>query len=215
MTTDSYWNLTIQVQSVNTSTSLPYVGYQIKEDYIYNGSVVSTYTERNLTTIFDPFDSETYLGNLGFPAFVFTDVTNGSKTFGFNVPTTSLPSWTSINNSVPQNITVAVVRTPAAIYVSLRDTVLNASFMVAAVTYNPATGIMEKSSMYTVLGGVYKDFFYTLLSSTKSGPSASSAPGTPYLWYIAVGVTATAVAVIGISRRPSRRQRKVDRMRKK
>lgn len=212
VTTDSYWNLTIDIQSVNTSSSLPDIGYHITEDSISDGSVVGTYTESNLTTVFDPFDSGTYLGNLGFPAFIFTDVQNGSKNFGFNVPTTSLPSWATSNSTeTPQNITVAVVRTPASIYVSLRDVLANSSypFMIAGVTYSAATGVMNSSAMYTILSGVYKNFFYTLLSFGRY-----TAPNYTYVWYVALGAAAAAVVVVGVVRRPSRRQRKVDKLRK-
>ncbi len=212
-TTDLYWNLTIDIQSVNATASLPDIGYQIIEDSISQGSVVGAYTETNLTTVFDPFDSGTYLGNLGFPAFIFTDVSNGTKNFGFNVPTTSLPSWATSNSSeTPQNVTVAVVRTPASIYVSLRDAILNSSspFMIAAVTYSAANGVMESSKMYTILSGVYKNFFYTLLSSGQYTAPANY----EYLWYAAL-VGVAALVVVAVIRRPSRRQRKIDKMRKK
>jgi len=212
VTTDTYWNLTIDIQSVSTNSSLPDLGYHITEDSISDGTVVGTYSESNLTTLFDPFDIGTYLGNLGFPAFIFTDVQNGTKNFGYNVPTTSLPPWATSNSTeVPQNITVAVVRTPASIYVSLRDVLLKSSspFMIAAVTYSATTGVMESSAMYTLLSGVYKNFFYTLLSFGQH-----SAHNYTYLWYVALGAVAAVVVVVGVIRRPSQRQKKVDKMRK-
>ena len=211
-TTDSYWNITIDIQSVITNSSLPDIGYHIKEDAIRNGNIINTYTENNLTTIFDPFDTGTYLGNLGFPAFIFTDVSNGTKNLGFNVKTNSLPPWATSNSTeVPQNVTVAVQRTPSSIDVALTDKLLKSSspWMEAAVTYNPVTGVMQSSRMYTVLGGVYKDFFYSLL-----GFGQFSTPNYAYLWYGALGAVAVAVVVIGLSRRPSRREKKITKMRR-
>ena len=172
ITTNLYWNLTIQVRSVDVNATPPDIGYQIREDALSNGSVASTYIEDNLTTVFDPFDTGTYIGNLGFPAFIFTDVQNETKNFGYNVPTTNLPPWaTPADRQVPQNVTVTVVRSEKSIYVSLKDDLLNSTypFMIAGITFNSVTGVMESSKMFTILSGVYKSFFYTLLSFVQ-GP---------------------------------------------
>jgi hypothetical protein len=213
VTTDLYWNLTINVQSVNQSSRLPDIGYQIEEDSIHQGKVANTYSENNLTTVFDPFDTGTYLGNLGFPAFMFTDVVAGIRSFGFNVPTNSLPPWATTNSTeLPQNVTVSVKKSPSLIYVGLRDDLLNgtATFMTAGLTYNSTTGVMISSAMYTVLSGVYKNFFYTLLSFGR----VSSFNYTYVVLAAGVGVVIVAAA-FSFVKRPSRKQRKIDRMRRK
>jgi len=214
ITSNLYWNLTIQVQSVDASANPPDVGYQIREDALTNGSITDTYTETNLTTVFDPFNTTTYTGNLGFPAFVFTNVQNETKNFGYNVPTTNLPPWaTPADREVPQNITVTVVRSQKSIYVSLRDDLLNATnpFMIVGMTFDAATGVMQSSKMFTVLSGVYKSFYYTLLSFVQG---AQPIPVYFYLLPLAVAVVAV-VAAVEIRRRPSHRKRAVQKMRKK
>ncbi len=212
VTTDLYWNLTIAVESVNMSSSLPFIQYNILVQALDNGAVVQSTSERNQTTIFDPFDGGTYLGNLGFPAFIFTDVPNQTKTFGFSYPTSNSPPWAGANETQqPSNVTVSVERTQNQIKVYLTDTIVGFSvpFMKAAMVFDGSTGIMQHLYIYTALADNYKNFFYDLESYSKPFVIPWA-----YIWY-AVAAAVVAIVVVSLIRRPNRRQRKVDRLRKR
>ncbi|MBI3858861.1 MAG: hypothetical protein HY296_01265 [Thaumarchaeota archaeon] len=208
------FNVTVGVLAVNTTGALAAIHFINRQEPIIGG-VVNTSASTvasNLTYVYDPFNNETYLGKLGFPAFAYTDLQNGTRSFQLTVPVESPPDFVEANASTPhQTIAVSVTRTTSLITVSLNDTLAEgASPAVTAVQkYDPATGVLQSMRLHFRLLDVSRWFLYTLLSFSP-GPPASP------LWWIPYAIVATAGGAIAIwVALPYRKGKKADRMRER
>lgn len=212
VTSTTLLNLTINILYVNATAPVGYVEYTMKEDLIVNGAINTTSTSNNFTAIFNPFVNTTYLGNLGFPAFAYVNVPNGTKNFPLTVSVAAPPPWASANAATPaQNMTATVVRTSKAIDVSFADVLSPgaAPFARAAMTFDPVSGVLTSLSMNTYIAGATKDFHYSLLSFRLI-----TSPDYSLVAYIALGIVVVLV-VAAVVTRPSRSKRKVNKMREK
>ncbi|MGD0476592.1 MAG: hypothetical protein ABSB29_00305 [Nitrososphaerales archaeon] len=206
LTSDRWHNETITFTAVNLTAPLGYVGYTDKLDLLNGSTVVKSTVYTNITTIFDPYDNNSYLGILGFYPVAYTNLQSGNK----HLQVTSVVNGTE---GPPQNVTVSVIRTTASI--SVNFTVIpwaHATPMHSVMVFDSKTGVLERGDLYTNLFGVGKYFHYRLLSYTH--PPEPGPPTTPYLALLALGVVIALVAVAIATRKP-RSERKAAKMREK
>jgi hypothetical protein len=212
VTSTTLFNDTINVLYVNTTAPIGYVEYTLRQDLIVNGAINATATLNNFTAIFNPFVNSTYLGNLGFSAFTYVNLPNGTKNFPLTVSVAAPPPWARANATTPaQNMTASVVRTSKAIDVSYADVLSPgaAPFAEAAMTFDPVSGVLTRLAVNTYIAGATKDFRYTLLSFRLI-----TSPNYSLVGYIALGIVIVVVAAAVVSR-PSRSKRKINKMREK
>lgn len=205
ITRDVYLNETISVTSVNLTAPIGYFEYTGEIANVTGGTVSSTLPLKNSTTIFDPYDNDSYLGVLGFFPIIYTNVENGSTSFQIS------PIVNGTEQSA-ENVTVSVIRTAASIGVNFTVKPLYETPWRSVNVFNATTGVLEKGDVYTNFFQVEKYFHYTLLNysvAPKPGPSY-----TPYLELLAL-VAIIALVAVTILRRKSRSERKAARMREK
>jgi hypothetical protein len=208
---------TVNILSVNQSAPHGEVGYTVSisefNNTVETNSSVTAPSPENFTTVFNPYDNFSYLGNIGFWPFTYTDLKNGSVT--------NLPVHTSVTNVPYENVTgtvnsvqhfnVTVTRSAGLIDVNLRQVAFAGSHATYYVTqFNATTGVLKYSKEITnLIGDIEKIFTYTLVSYNL--------PTSLNLWflpYLAVAVVAV-LAVLYVTRRKPAREKKAARMRER
>lgn len=207
-TTSQFNQFSILVTSVDTTKPLGEVGYT-ESILILNGSSVTTGSPvSNVTTILDPYDNNTYLGNIGFYPFVYTDVAAGSA-YNLNI---SLPVVATAGTTLygVQHLNATVAREKDSIGVNF--TVLAGKNIPPSYTvmkFDASSGVLISGETFTHLFGIEKNFSYALVSYSHVQPSDLS------IFLYAIPVVVAVIAVVLFLSRPSRRQRKKARMREK
>jgi len=204
ITQDVYMNETIQITSLNLTAPSGYFSYTGEIANVTGGTVSSSLLLRNTTTIFDPYDNNSYLGVLGFFPVIYTNVKTGNDSFQI------APTVNGTKQSA-ENVTVSVIRTAATIGVNFTVKPFYETPWRSVNVFNATSGVLEKGAVYTNFFQVEKYFYYTLLSYSVAKPGPSY---TPYLELLALGVIAVLVAVT-VLRRRSRSEKKATRMREK
>jgi len=213
-TTDQHNRLTLNILSVEPQAPLGEVVYTETITLLNNTAVSGSQPAENVTTIFDPYNNDTYLGNIGFYPFTYTDLkighVNDLKVF---VNVTGVGTTKGYLNTT-QTINASVYRTPSLIDVNF--TLLAAPNIPPSLTvleFNSTTGLLTQGETFTHFFGVEKDFIYHLRSLVIAPP-----PRSGYSGYVIIGVVVAVVAVIAVVayvRRPSPRERKAERIRKR
>jgi hypothetical protein len=213
-TTDQHNRLTLDILSVEPQAPLGEVVYTETITLLNNTAVSGSQPAENVTTIFDPYNNDTYLGNIGFYPFTYTDLAAGSvkglKLFVNVTGTGTSPGYVSST----QTINASVYRTPNLIDVNF--TILAAPHLpisLTALEFNSTTGLLMRGVTYTHFFGIEKDFIYDLVGYAIAPPVR---PG--YSDYLILGIVVAAVAVVALVayvKRPSPRERKAERIRKR
>lgn len=206
---------TVNILSVNQSAGD--VGYTVSisefNSTTETNSSLTAPSPENLTTIFNPFDNYSYLGNIGFWPFTYTDLKAGNATnLELDVTITGVPVANgSIAVHSRQHVNATVARSPGLIDVNLTILAFAGSHpSTDALRFNSTTGVMEYSREDTDLfADIQKVFTYTLVSYTKPAPLN--------LWFVPVLAVAVIaiIAVLTVVRRKSPRERKGARMRER
>ena len=209
LTSTQSFNETVNIATVNTTTAEGEVGYVLKIDAITNQTHTTTSVLlSNFTTIFDPYNNNTYQGRLGFPAFIYTDVQNGSTSFTFNYIIKGSPPG---NGTIPpQNFHVNVTKNSHFIQVDFNERPFPTSFLWnATMKFDAQSGVLQNFEFATYLFGEYTIFYYTLTSYTHNPGLNLTLLGVAV---VGLGVAAVAAAILT---RPSRSKKKEEKMRKK
>ncbi|MGP8057047.1 MAG: hypothetical protein ACLP9K_05565 [Nitrososphaerales archaeon] len=204
ITQDVYMNETIQITSLNLTAPAGYFAYTGEIANVTGGTVSSSKLLSNTSTIFDPYDNNSYLGLLGFFPVIYTNVLSGNDSFQI------APTINGTKQSA-ENVTVWVIRTPTTIGVNFTVKPFYETPWRSVNVFNATSGVLEKGAVYTNFFQVEKYFYYTLLSYAVAKPGPSY---TPYLELLALGVIAVLVAVTFL-RRKSGSERKTARIREK
>lgn len=183
--------------------------------YATTGTTETIAPAVNITTIFNPYNNDTYLGNIGFDPFTYTDIWNGTvKNLHLSAHASGL-GYTSIIVA-PQLVSASVLRTPESIDITFNQVAYeqpkNATFHTAMV-FSPTTGMLLTGVTRGVLYGYTKVFTYRLLSFSTPPASYSY-----LLWDALLAIMAAivvAVAAHEVSARGTRHERKAARMKKK
>ena len=203
------YQFTLGIDSVNATQGV--VEYSITVSEANNTLVATQTAATNFTTIFNPYDNESYLGHIGFYPFIYTDVQPGTKPdLRITLPLNGVPG---INGSVSGGtrlINATVMKTPEAINVNF--TIFNIPHtnpILTILTYNATTGLLYswKEDVYTL--GIEKIFSYQLLSFSQP-----SRPNLIIFLYAGLAVVAFII-VYSVATRGNRQERKVSRIRKK
>lgn len=208
---------TVDIFSVNVSAPHGEVGYAETVQEFNSTTVTSSSLFENFTTIFDPYDNFSYMGNIGFYPFTYADLPNGSvHNLGVNITVTNVPygNGTATLSSV-QYVNATVARSPGSIDVNL-TTVASPGEMpsVWVMRFNSTTGVLKYAKTTTNLeSDIEKIFTYALVSYSHASPPPPSSPSL--LPYLALVVVAVVAAVLVVARRKSPRERKVERMRER
>ncbi len=206
----------VLVTSVNVTGSLGQFGYT--ESLLeFNTTVLQSGTSAdNFTTFFNPYDNQSYTGNIGFWPVIYTDVKSGTI------------KDLELSETYTQNTTSGVATYVADEYVNatiwrsdgLID--LNMSLKVPSgsstplpavqfrIQYNGTTGVMQSYAEYAnIYGSVEKILSYNLV-----GFSETKLPSYNWVGYV---VLAAAIAVVAyaVVTRKSGREKKVARLREK
>jgi len=207
---------TVYINSVNaTAEGGGVVGYSETIQEFNNTAVTNSTAYENFTTIFNPYDNTTYLGNIGFYPFTYTDLKAGSaNNIGINVTTSDIPVGNGSESiSTIQRVNVTVARNPNLIDVNLTtigSTGEHPSFWT--MQFNTTTGILEYGrttvNLISDIEGIYT---YHLLGYIHKSPPAYQ----KYIPYIIVVAVVAIVAAAALAGRRSERQTKVKRMREK
>jgi len=201
----------VNVLSINLSAPLGEVGYSETVTEFNNTQVSTPSAVQNFTTIFDPYNNDTYIGNIGFYPFTYTDIRPGS-THGLNISLTITGSPAG-NILGMQTVNASVTRSPSAIGINFTIQTSGAAPPSQNVmTFDATTGVLEHGVTYTHFFNVEKDFTYSLVSYAKGNPSSQDL--IPY-FLIGVAAVVVACAIIYVARRPSRRERRAQRLKDK
>jgi hypothetical protein len=211
-TQDQHNEFTLKILSVAPQAALGEIGYTETVTLLNDSSLTTTQAAQNITTIFDPYNNDTYLGNIGFYPFTYTDLAAGSV----NDLKVSLTVTSSSSGplSGTQSVNATVMRNPTAIAINF--TILSAPGVpksLSVLDYNASTGLLTHAVTFTHFFGVEKDFIYNLVSYVSAKPSGPDYP--PYLIPTIVVAVIAVVAVVAILTRPSPRQRKAEKIRRK
>ena len=201
---------TLLVLAVGNSTIPGQVAYNLTITNV-NGTESVRPTTTNYSTIFDPLENTSYIGNAFFP-FTYTDLHNGSV---IDMPV-RVPINLTIPGSSPVLVNASVVRTPSITYVGV-VVPLGLNITTPAewyMKYNTTTGVLENSTVHISEFGTTRDFYYTLLSY-KAAPPGRTASSLLVPTVAAVVVVVAALAVFALARRPSKRERETLRMKEK
>jgi len=211
-TQDQHNEFTLKILSVEPQATLGEVTYTETVTLLNDSSMTTTQAVENVTTIFDPYNNDTYLGNIGFNPFVYTDLSSGTAD-GLRVSFT-VTGTPSGSLSGTQTVNATVARSPGEIDVNY--TLFSAPDVPpsqAVLVYNSTTGLLTHGVTYTHFFEIEKDFIYNLVSYA---PATSGTSGYPAYIVPLIAVAAVVViAVVAIVRRPSARERRAERLRHK
>ena len=207
---------TVFINSINTTAKGGgVVGYSETIQEFNNSAVTNSTAYENFTTIFDPYDNSSYLGNIGFYPFTYTDLTAGSVgNLGINVTTSGIPVGNGSESvSSIQRVNVTVARGPGLIYVNLTTIGYTGEHPSQwAMQFNSTTGVLEYGkttvNLISDIEGIYT---YHLLSYIHQSPPAYQA----YIPYIIVGAIVVVIVVSALAGRKSERQKKTAHFREK
>ena len=206
---------TVNILSVNASAPQGEVGYTQSITEFNNTAVTvtnSSYYSENYTTIFNPYDNLTYMGNIGFWPFTYTDLAVGSvKDLNLSYTIVNIPvSSGSSTFTVVQHINGTVTKSPSSIDVNM-TLVAYAGSHPSSITlsFSSATGVLEYCRITTnLISEIEKIFTYHLLSFT-------SPKGLGYIPYLAIAAVVAVVVIVAVVRRQSPREKKAARMRER
>jgi len=197
-----YNQLTISVLWTNSSRPLGEAAYSEVITELNGTSVSSPSAIENTTTIFDPYNNDTYLGNIGFYPFVYTDLRAGSP---HNLPVSlTVGNTPSGDLTGTQEVNATVARDSGTI--SVNFTIFSSASTPPSQTsmrYNATTGVLMEGTTYTHFFGVEKNFVYTLISSGYS-PSGILNPDVQIL--VVAGLI-VVIALVGVWRVTSSREK--------
>ena len=216
VTSVSMNQFTVVITSINASAPHGEVGYTetIQE---FNNTVQTTSSlYQNFTTVFDPYDNDTYLGNIGFYPFTYADLPDGSaNNLGINVTLTDVPIGNGSVVSSVQRINATVARSAGSIDVNL--TTIGYTGEEPShwdMRFNSTTGILEYGrTTVNVISDIEGIYTYNLVSYTHH--SSQNLSFLPYLAIAVVVVIAVVLVAQAVVGRKSPREKKEERMRKR
>ncbi len=211
---------TITILAVNPNATIGEIGYSSAITELNGTSQTTPTSAKNFTTIFDPYDNMTYIGNIGFWPVIYTDVRTGSVR---NLEVNESYYYPSVNGSVSystaQYVNATVSKGAGLISVNMTllpsqenmsSSVNSTQPVVFRMKYNATTGVLQDYSEYAnIVTIIEKIFTYHLVSFTRPAKF-----DWWFLPYVAVGVVAAIVVVEVLRRKPSSERRK-DRVREK
>ena len=200
----------MQIIKVDNSTEPATVTYNLTITAINGTTLKYPITTINRTTIFDPFDNRTYVGN-AFCPFIYTDLPNGSRT---NIAV-AIPSNSSQFTSPPMYVNSSVVATHNVVYVGVVLPLIANSTALSHwyLKYNATDGVLENSTIIDSQGGYTTEFEYVLTNYFHS-PPAPPLNLVP-IAIASIVVVAGLIAAVALMRRPSRKQKKTERLRRR
>jgi hypothetical protein len=133
-----------------------------------NGTYASTPSAiENTTAVFDPYNNETYLGNIGFYPFTYTDLGAGSaEDLPVSLTITGTPEG-DVTGAQQVNATVA----RASGVIDVNFTIFTSAGTPPSLTvmrYNATNGVLIQGTTYTNFFSTEKNFIYELVSSTRA-----------------------------------------------
>ncbi len=177
-----------------------------------NGTQVSAPTAaQNTTTILDPYDNDTYLGNIGFYPFTYTDLKPGSANdLSVSLAVAGTPSGTLTG---VQEVNATVGRESGLISVNFTIFATGSEPPSQTVLlYNDTTGVLTQGITYTHFFNVEKNFIYKLVSFGHA-PTGIFNPNVQILIVAAVIVVAAVATVWRVT--SAREKGKFSKARKK
>ncbi len=218
VTTISMNQFTIGITSINSSAPHGEVGYTETIQEFNNSVVTSSSLYVNFTTVFDPYDNLSYLGNIGFYPFTYVDLQAGSvKNLGVNVTVTDVPIENgSVSVSSVQRVNATVAKSSGLIDVNL--TTIGYTGETPShwdMRFNATTGVLEYGrTTVNVISDIEGIYTYHLLSYTHHS-SSQDLSFLPYLVVAAIVVVVAAAVVQAVRGRKSPRQKTEARMRER
>ncbi len=183
----------IDILSVATSSVPGVIGYTLSYESYQNATVTQTAVTGgvNSTFIFDPYDNQTYLGELGFYPFIYTDVASGSmKGLVVHQSITQGPSGTISGRN---QINVTVTRPNSFIDVNFTaKSGTSTSPSTTFLRFNATSGVLVYGITKVNLLSLERDFIFQL-DAYVQGP----APSIPVLAYVILG-SFVAVVVLAL-----------------
>ena len=203
---------TVAIDYVNASAPLGDVIYTEAVNTVNATTETTLAPVTNETAIFDPYDNYTYLGNIGFYPFTYTNLLPGSASLSLKLFVSGVPGYSGRAPGGTVHINATVARTPGSIDINYTFPIPNGLPVTSAMVFNATTGLLEKGVWNETFSGETKIFTYTLVS--LSHPKAANPADLTFLWYVAL---AFIVVIVGyeVATRGTRRERKAARMRKK
>ena len=158
---------TLGVLSTGTDEGVGAVAYSETITEVNGTYASSTSAVENTTAVFDPYDNETYLGNIGFYPFTYTNLGAGSADdLPVSLTITGTPEG-EVTGAQQVNATVA--RAPGIIDVNF--TIFTSAGTPPSLTvmrYNATNGVLIQGTTYTNFFSTEKNFIYELVSSTRA-----------------------------------------------
>ncbi|MDA4116851.1 MAG: hypothetical protein OK455_00710 [Thaumarchaeota archaeon] len=205
-TTLQHNQLKVGVLWTNTTSPLGEVAYSEAITELNGTNVNNPSTFQNTTTVFDPYDNDTYLGNIGFYPFAYTDLKAGAaNALSVSLTVTGIPGG---DLTGAQEVNATVSRPPGEIDVNFTifSSGVTAPPSQTVLRYNASTGVLTSGTTYTHFFSVEKNFVYTLESSThESGAGVPNANLIIILASVAVVIFAFAALRKITSSRPKGR----------
>ena len=185
--------LSLSVLWTNTAATLGEVAYSELITEVNGTTVSAPSAVQNTTTVLDPYNNDTYLGNIGFYPFTYTDLNAGSAD--------DLPISLTVGNTPSgdltgaQSVNATVARGPGTI--SVNFSIFSSGSVPPAQTvlvYNATTGVLVHGTTYTHFFDVEKNFIYTLIAS--STPPAGIFNADVQVLLVASAIVVVAVVVV-------------------
>lgn len=187
--------LTVSVLWTNTTAPLGEVAYSELITEVNGTTVATPSAVTNTTTILDPYDNDTYLGNIGFYPFAYTDLSPGSA---HDLPVSlTLGNTPSGDITGAQEVNATVARGPGVIGINF--TIFSSASTPPSqnvLRYNATTGALIRGVTYTHFFDVEKDFTYELISSS----TAKTGLANPNLQILLIAGAIAVVAVFTVWR---------------
>ncbi|GEM_PF-730702 len=200
---------TVDILEVNASRGEVWYTESIN---VFNSTTQTTGTPvSNTTTIFDPYDNESYLGNIGFYPFTYTDLLPGTGHLNITVPFRGVPGTNGTVKTGIQRINASVARPSGSIDVNYTIwDVPTTPPILTVMKFNATTGLLETGVTKANVFGVEKIFTYHLIGYS---PPPRRFDYSLLLYALLAGII--VFAAYSLATRGTRRERKVTRMRKR
>ncbi len=201
---------TVNIVSVNMSSAIGDVGYRETVTEVNGTAVTATASAGyNLTAIFDPYNNNTYLAQIGFWPFAYTDLAAGNAT---DLPVSLILSGGNITTpqKVVNRVNVTVFRNPGSIEANFTVSAPGSQPWWGLMQYNTTTGLLYNGTIRATAFGTTRLFTYQLLAYNH--PTPLNLSFVPYVVFVPIIIV---IAFYVLVNRKSHKQQKDDRLRKR
>jgi hypothetical protein len=208
---------TLDILSTNTTGRIGAILFR-ETIPVFNSTTLATPSVgQNLTAIFNPYDSSTYLGKIGFYPFTYNNLPAGSaRNVAVTVPITNYPGFNgTVYGHAKVNATVA--RDSRYIFVNCTVGFPQETPFHMDMKYNATTGVLINMTTRASYFGTPQILTYQLTQYVHSPIEEGTFYGVSYT-YIGAGLVVAVIALLAansVLHRKTGKERTAERLREK